>query len=171
MATDDDTLLLLRPKSTLLTKPAVRPAEGETAPEIGAWEDYDPLPKPGSPYLAAYARPGNKPELVLHVMLKDGVSKGYAWSNFDSVDSVPGNGPGQGPVLIVRFAGLEPTELHITGSNLGRLHACIGRQRVAWIREQPSKRGFDDVAARNDRAEVITAIAVRLWKPERRASE
>jgi hypothetical protein len=32
-------------------------------------------------------------------MLKDGYSKGYAWSNFDSVDTAHGDGPGRGPVL------------------------------------------------------------------------
>ena len=96
-------------------------------------------------------------------MLKDGFSKGYAWSNFDSVDTAPGDKPGRGPVLVVRFVGLEPTELRISGINLGKLHACIGRQRIAWIRERPSKRGFD----REDcPPEVIESIAVCRWKPQ-----
>ena len=173
---DDDLMLRTRPRSTLLpgpgSKAAVKPPEPETVAdgraETGPWEDYDPLPQAGSPYVA-YARPGNKPEMVLHVMLKDGFSKGYAWSNFDSVDTAPGDKPGSGPVLVVRFAGLVPTELRISGSNLGKLHACIGRQRIAWIREQPSARGFDGVAAPGGNAEVITSIAVRPWKPERPA--
>jgi hypothetical protein len=175
MAMDDDTLLRerTRPKSTLLPGPgsrmAVKPPEPEAANDVepGPWDDYDPLPQAGSPYMAAYARPGNKPEIVLHVMTKDGFSKGYAWSNFDSVDTAPGDKPGSGPLLVVRFAGLEPTELRISGSNLGRLLACIGRQRIGWIREQPSKRGFGDGAESNDRAEIIAGIAIRRWKPER----
>jgi hypothetical protein len=173
----DDSLLRNRPKSTLLPGPASKAAV--RAPEPEAWadggaepglpdDDVDPLPQPGSPYMA-YGRPGNKPELVLHVMSKDGFFKGYAWSNFDSVDTVPGDKPGSGPVIIVRFAGLVPTELRIVGSNLGKLHACIGRQRIGWIRERPSKRGFDAVAATGDRAEVIESIGVRQWKPDRRA--
>ena len=157
------------------SKVAVKPpqlepeAAASDVAEPGAWDDYDPLPQPGSPYLAAYSRAANKPEIVLHVMLKDGFSKGYAWSNFDSVDTAPGDKPGSGPVLVIRFAGLVPTELRITGSNLGKLHACIGRQRIAWIREQPAKRGFDGVAAQGEKAEVIASIAVRQWKPERPA--
>jgi hypothetical protein len=174
----DDSLLRSRPKSTLLPGPGskgVKPpgpetAAGDAGAEAGPWDDYDPLPQPGSPYIA-YARPGNKPEIVLHVMTKDGFSKGYAWSNFDSVDTAPGDGPGTGPVLVVRFAGLVPTELRISGSNLGKLHACIGRQRIAWIREQPSKRGFAAGVALGDKAETIASIAVNRWKPERVASE
>jgi hypothetical protein len=170
----DDSLLRSRPKSTLLpgpgSKAAVKPPEPDAetggGADVGHWDDYDPLPLPGSPYVA-YGRPGNKPETVLHVVLKDGFSKGYAWNNFDSVDTAPGDKPGTGPVLVVRFAGLVPTELRISGSNLGKLHACIGRQRIAWIREQPSKRGFEAVAGLGDRAEVIASITVRPWQPER----
>lgn len=174
MATDDN-LVRSRPQSTLLpgpgSKAAVKPPElvaaANDVAEPGPWDDFDPLPEPGSPYVA-YSRPGNKPELVLHVMTKDGFSKGYAWSNFDSVDVAPGDKPGSGPVLVVRFAGLVPTELRIScGRLLATLRACIGRQRIAWIREQPAKRGFDGVAAQGDRAEVIASIAVRQWKPER----
>ena len=170
----DDSLLRARPRSTLLPGPAGKAAAAPPpeaaafdAAEPGPWDDYDPLPQPGSPYAAAYSRASNKPEIVLHVLLKDGFSKGYAWSNFDSVDTSPGDRPGGGPVLVVRFAGLTPTELRISGRNLGKLHACIGRQRIAWIREQPSKRGFDAANALGDKAEVITGIAVVAWKPER----
>ena len=170
----DDSLLRSRPKSTLPTlhvgKAAAKPPEPEMMVndviEPGPWDDFDPLPQPGSPYVA-HARPSNKPETVLHVILKDGFSRGYAWSNFDSVDTAPGDKPGSGPVLVVRFAGLTPTELRITGSNLGKLHACIGRQRIGWIRELPSKRGFDAAPVLGDKAEVIASIAVNVWKPER----
>jgi hypothetical protein len=168
----DDNLMRSRPKSTLLPGPGSKAArapepEAELSEAAEPWDDYDPLPQAGSAYTAAYARPGNKPEMILHVMLKDGYSKGYAWSNFDSVDTVAGDQPGGGPVLVLRFAGLDPVELWISGSNLGKLLACIGRQRIGWIREQPSKRGFDTVAALGDKAEVIAGIAVKRWKPER----
>jgi hypothetical protein len=170
----DDNLMRSRPKSTLLPGPGSKvarapEAELSEAAEAGPWDDYDPLPQAGSPYMAACARPGNKPEIVLHVMLKDGFYRGFAWSNFDSVDTAPGDKPGSGPVLVARFAGLVPTELRISCSFLGKLHACIGRQRIAWIREQPSKRGFDAMAGLGDedKPEVITSIVVKRWKPER----
>jgi hypothetical protein len=175
----EDKLLRERPKSTLLPGPgskvAAKPPEPEAtasdAGEPGPWDDDDPLPEPGSAYVAACSRVSNKPEIVLHVMLKDGFSKGFAWSNFDSVDMVPGDNPGDDPVLVVRFAGLVPTELWISSNILGKLRACIGRQRIAWIREQPSKRGFDPKPALGDRAEIITSVAINDWKPKRPAAE
>ena len=177
MATDDDTLTRprSRPTSTLLPLPAraeAKPREPEAEPdgeaESGPWDDYDPLPLPGSPYTAAYARPGNKTETTLHVMLKDGSVKGYAWCNYDSVDFSPGDGPGNGPTVTLRFAGLVPTELRFTGKGLGKLHSCIGRQRIAWVREQPSKRGFG-LVGQSEPSEVVAHIAVRQWRPERQS--
>jgi len=50
---------------------------------------------------------------------------------------------------------------------LGKLHACIGRQTIAWMREQPSKRGFEGIAASVGKADIIASIAVRQWKPGR----
>ena len=181
MATHDDTLMRPKPKSTLLAEPASKAAAKPPEPQIvvnnaaaggdaGSWDDFDPLPQAGDPY-KAYARPGNKPEITLHVMLKDGFYRGFAWNNYDSVDVAPSDKPGGGTVLVVRFAGLVPTELRIScGRLLGTLHAAIGRQRIAWIRELPSKRGFGGIAAVPDHAEAITSIAVNRWKPERPAA-
>ena len=148
---------LVRPRTSLVRDEAVQPMPVD---------DYEPLPLPGSSYAAAYSRPGNKPEITLHVMLKDGYYRGFPWSNFDSVDTAPGDGPGSSPVIILRFAGLEPTELRISVTNLGMLLALIGRQRISWIREQPSKRGFPAVPSPNEPAEIITSIGVERWKPE-----
>lgn len=164
----------VRPQSTLVIEAgrARKPApEAEERPGADAppGDDFDELPQPGSTYGAAFSRPGNKPEPTLHVLLADGQFKGYAWSNFDSVDTETADHPGGGPVLVVRFAGLEPTELRISGRNLGRLHACIGRQRIVWIRELPSKRGFAGGPANDDKAEVITGIVIKRWKAERQA--
>jgi hypothetical protein len=167
----DDSLLRARPKSTLLPGPGSKAAmnrleDPDLEADGGPWDEFDPLPHAGTPYTAAYARPSNKPETVLHVLLRDGFSKGYAWSNFDSVDTAAGDKPGNGPVIILRFAGLAPTELWIAGTNSGKLLSCLGRQRIGWIRELPSKRGFEATAL-GDKAEIITSIDVRPWKPER----
>jgi len=171
----DDSLLRNRPKSTLLpgwgNKVAARPPELEPEArtddsESGRGDDVESLPKADSPYTAAYSRPSNKPELALHVFLRDGFSKGFAWSNFDSVDTAPGDQPGGAPIVVVRFAGLTPTELRICISPLDRLLALIGRHRIAWIREAPSTRGFPRDATAGAPMEVITAIAVQRWKPE-----
>lgn len=172
----EDSLMRPRPKSTLLPGPGSKAAAKPPEPEVvvnnvaepGPWDDFDPLPQPGDPY-KAYARPSNKPEILLHVMLKDGFFRGFAWSNLDSVDTVSSESPGVGPVLVLRFAGLMPTELRLCGSNLGKLHALVGQNRIVWIREHPSRRGFDGAGARDDKAEVITGVIIVPWKRKREA--
>ena len=147
-------------------KPPELVASASDAGAAGSWDDIDPLPQPGDPY-KAYSRLSNKPEIMLHVMLKDGYFRGFAWSNLDSVDTVSSGSAGVGPVLVLRFAGLVPVELRLCGSNLGKLHAYLGQNRIAWIREHPSRRGFDGAGGKDDKAEVITGIIIMPWKPER----
>src|SRR5438309_219178 len=90
------------PRSTLVAPAAARRPEADES--AGAdrpdWDDLDFLPPPGSPYVA-YGRPSNQPEITLHVLLKDGHWRGFAWSNFDSVDTAAADGPGGGPVLVL----------------------------------------------------------------------
>ena len=135
MATDDEKLrrVPLRPKvSSLLPPSGKAPAKPAEASDASITEttagDYDTLPLPGSAYTEAYSRPTNKPEITLHVLLRDGSYRGFAWSNFDSVDMLPGDKAGSGRVIILRFAGMVPTELRLTGWNLGYLYTCLGRQ-------------------------------------------
>jgi hypothetical protein len=165
MATrDDDTVVRMPKRSTLMPPDRKSVPEAEEAAAMPLVDDVDPLPEADTMPYVAYRRPGNKPEITLHVLFKDGSWRGFAWSNFDSVDmvTVPG-----GLVLVLRFNGLEPTELRLCGGNLGRLHALIGQNRIAWIREHPSLRGFGGAATADDKAEVITGIIPSLWKPAR----
>ena len=170
-----DSLAKKRPQSTLLPPAGaaamVKPVEPEpeTAAgdgELGQGDDFDPLPQPGDPYVKAYATTRSGLTTTLHVLLATGVYRGFAWSNYDSVDMVPGDKPGSGPVMLLRFAGLVPTELRISGSNPGMLHACLGRQRVLWIRERPASRGFAAGANRGGPADAIESINVNPWQPE-----
>ena len=163
----------VQPRSTLAAPAAARKPAPEAEPEAGpaqsAGEALELLPQPDSDYVA-YGRPSNKPEITLHVLLKDGYWRGFAWSDYAGVGTAPPDSPGSGPVLVVRFAGLEPIELRIVGRNLGKLQVCIGNHRIVWIRELPSDRGFP-AAARDDRSEVITRIVIRPWEPERQADK
>ena len=163
----------VQPRSTLAVPAAARRPQPEAAEtpgvELATGGDSDPLPDADSPYVA-YGRPSNKPEITLHVMLRDGYWRGFAWSNYDSVEMVAPERAGAGPVLVLRFAGLMPAELWISGCNLRKLHVLLGQNRIAWMREVPSKRGFDGAAANRDTAEVITRIIPRPWKPDRGAN-
>jgi len=102
----------------------------------------DPLPKASDPY-QAHARVANKPLLTLSFLLKDGTTvRGFTYANFDSIDRLAGDAPGGGPVIVMRFAGLAPTEVRIEGRNLNTLYAYLSQHRIFWVRERGSGRDF-----------------------------
>jgi hypothetical protein len=115
----------------------------------------DFLPKPGDAY-QAFGRPGNKPELTLYCLRKDGFFQGFAWHTYDSIRMMPADKPGEGPILAVRFAGAVTTDVIIRGRNLGDLPIYLGQNRLLWVREMAAERDFFEQAAT-----VITSIEFR----------
>ena len=134
------------------------PVEVAAADDPGKPGDGDVLPQPGDPY-QAFGRVGTKPEATLHLLLKDGHYRGFSWSYFDSIDLLSQGGANGGPVVVVRFGGLMPTEVRISGQNLGRMHVYLGQNRLAWLRELPKGKILGD---RN--APSITAIELVTLK-------
>jgi hypothetical protein len=115
----------------------------------------DPLPKPGDPY-KAHARAANKPLLSLLFVQKDGVSvRGFSYGNLDTIDRLPGDKPGSGPVLVLRFTGLTPTEVRLSGRNLATLFVYLSQHRVAWLRELQADRDFSD-----DAVAVVSGMSI-----------
>jgi hypothetical protein len=107
----------------------------------------DPLPKAGDPY-RAHSRAGNKPLLTVSFLLRDATSsRGFSYATFDSIDLLPSPTPSGGPVIVIRFAGLAPTEIRIEGRNLSTLHAYLGEHRVAWVRERGGRDFLEESAA------------------------
>src|SRR5487761_2116449 len=83
-------------------------------------EKADPLPRPGDDY-RANARHGNKPEMTLHFVTRDFAYEGFSYADFERVRLVPGDKPGSGPVLILRFNGSEITDVMVEGRHLHSL--------------------------------------------------
>lgn len=106
-----------------------------------AGERTDPLPQPGRPY-KMHARHGNKPEMTLHFVLKDFSYEGFSYADFERVRLVPGEKPGSGPVLIVRFHGSEIMDVLIEGRHLHSLYHWIGLHGVSWVWEHPGPAEF-----------------------------
>lgn len=133
-------------------------AHSET-PEHGGQvpERDDPLPRPGDTY-RANARHGNKPEMTLHFVLKDFTYEGFTYADVERVRLVPGDKPGSGPVLIVRFSG--GVEVRIEGRHLHSLYHWIGLHGVAWVWEHPGSSDFADEAE-----PIIRKITIK--EPER----
>jgi hypothetical protein len=142
MAMDDDLLERVRPRSTLLDlKPvAVRKPEpdapGGLAPDLPAMDDLVPLPQPGDAY-KAYARPENKSLLMVRFLLRDASVEGFAYSDLRHTRMGPGDDPGGGPVLVLRFVEAVITEVRIEGRHLDVLADLLAYHRVAWLRELP----------------------------------
>ncbi len=56
----------------------------------------------------------------------------------------------------MRFAGITPTEVMISGRIIDRLYDYIGQHRVPWVRELPPKRDFREAGET-----VITGISIK----------
>lgn len=118
-------------------------------------DDVLGLPGPSDAYKAR-SRPANRPVPSLHLILADASSRGFSYHNLDTVDLVPAKEPGRGPALVLRFAGIVPQEITITGRKLEVIRDYIGYHRLAWLWQLPPSRDF--VA---DGEEVITEITIR----------
>lgn len=155
---DDDTVVTLRPKSTLIVDNG---KEGRKPSQSGGAEtsdDFASLPQPGSAYDAAYSRSSNKPVPTLRLVIGDTI-RGLPYANYDSIDWLVSVDPGASPAIVMRFTGLIPREAVITGRNLLKLYDLLSHHRVAWVRELPKGRDFKDNAAT-----VVTGIAVNRIK-------
>jgi hypothetical protein len=139
-------ILGLADGSPSVAEPAALPPETAFLDELPPLEELSPLPKPGDPY-KAHSRASTSTLATLHVLLADASVKGFSYGNFDSIDLLPSKEPGGGPVIVVRFAGLVPSELLIVGRNLDLLHVQLGYYRIAWIRELPTQGNFSDKTA------------------------
>jgi hypothetical protein len=114
-------------------------------------EKHDPLPRPGDAY-RVHGRRGNKPELTLHFVTKDYGYEGFSYADLGRMRLVPGNEPGGGPVLILRF---NDTEVSIEGRHLPSLYNWIGLHLLPWVWEHPSPAEFAD-----EKATLISRISI-----------
>ena len=144
-------------KSTLLSmldRPAAEAERaGKTEPETQTEDESDNLPGPEEGY-AACSRLDNKPQLMLCLLKADDSVKSYSYSDLRSIDLQPGNKPGNGPGLVLRFVGVA--EVRIEGRRLRTLVDCLRRHRIGWLRELPAGRDF-----RDGNAMVITRMEVK----------
>jgi hypothetical protein len=115
----------------------------------------DLLPRAGESY-QAHALHGNKPEMMIHFVLRDFSYEGFSYADCERIRLVPGEKPGSGPVLIMRFNGSVVTEVLIEGRHLQTVYHLIGLHQVPWLWEHPSPADFTD-----DKATLIKRITFR----------
>jgi hypothetical protein len=144
---------ILNAEDTPPPVPEAKPVD-EIEGKPPALEALIPLPQPGDPYEAAYARPGPVPLPTLRFLKGEGI-RGLPYANLDSIDWLPSEKPGGSPSIVLRFSGLIPREAIIAGRHLLKLYDLLAYHRVAWVRELPPGRDFRDV-----KETVITGITL-----------
>jgi hypothetical protein len=134
-----------RRKSTLLSILDNPPAETERAgkpeTETQAPDEPDSLPAPGEGYRAC-SRPDNKPQLMLSLLKADDSVRCLSYGDLRWVDLKPGDKPGSGPGLVLRFVGVA--EVRIEGRRLRTLVDDLRRHRIGWLCELAEGRDFRD---------------------------
>jgi hypothetical protein len=126
--------------------------------EVTAADDADTLPGLEDDY-AACSRPDNKPQLMLSLLKADESVKSLSYSDLRWIDLKPGDKPGNGPGLVLRFVGVA--EVWVEGRCLRPLVDNLRRHRIGWLRELPAGRDFRDANTM-----VITHLDVREVETE-----
>jgi hypothetical protein len=155
--------LAVKPRSTLLTAisrgESARPPEPAHGGGDGGGPDdperSDPLPRPGTPYMA-HARRTAKPQMTLFFVGKGYLPDGFSYANLERVWLEESEQQGSGPVLVARFAGSVVTEVTIEGRHMHTLCNAIGMHLMPWVWEHPSPRDFTD-----DNATVVRKITFK----------
>lgn len=162
----DKVIDLERPKSSLLdaigrtprsqANPAIDPVSEPTPdPSMLALEEMSPLPQASDAY-EPHSRMVSRPLATIFFLGKAQLPDGFAYSGFERARLIPGERPGGGPSLVIRFNGSVIYEVLIEGQNLLWLCSAIGRHVIQWVREHPSGRADID-----DKAVFIRRINVR----------
>ena len=120
-------------------------------------DKLSPLPGPGDPY-KAFARPSHQMLTTLFVIRGD-EKRGFPFGDLDGPDMLPGESANQGPVIVMRFARIFPTEVILIGRNLDELYNYLGDHRIRWVRCLPEGKMIKDRDV-----PVITEIVVRPLK-------
>lgn len=99
--------------------------------KLGGTQDTDlELPDPKDEY-KAYARVSGKPVFTLHFILgKDGLVS-FQYKDLDSNTSIKMTDRGQ--AITLRFGGIKPVEIVITGRSLFKLYDYIHQHRMPWV--------------------------------------
>jgi hypothetical protein len=143
----------LAPTTVQPAAPHVMPdeKEAELPAAIAEPDQADPLPRPGSPYIA-HARQTSRPQVALFLVGRDGLPRGFPYADLRQFDMVASTEPGKGPVILLRFM---EREVRIEGRELHSLYHQIGTHRMPWVWEMPGRSDRHGEAAT-----VVTKITV-----------
>lgn len=67
---------------------------------------------------------------------------GFSYANLETVDLLALDDPGQGPNIVLCFAGITASEVRLSGRNLDLLYQLLCDQGTRRIRERATSRDF-----------------------------
>lgn len=120
-----------------------------------AGKKSDPRPRPGDAYrpCARFMNRLEERQTMLHFIARDCTPTGFPYANLDGIRFEKSGQPGGGLDLVVRFAGVKPTEACLAGRNLDGIYDWIAAGTLPWVWERP-----DGIYREDDTATVITRI-------------
>jgi hypothetical protein len=115
----------------------------------------DPRPKPGEAYrpCARFMNRLEERQTTLHFIAGDCTPTGFPYANFDGIRFERSGEPGGGLDLVVRFAGVKPTDVRLAGRHLGDIYDMIAAGTLPWVWERP-----EGIYREDDTATVVTGI-------------
>src|SRR5579864_7568381 len=98
-----------------------------TPPELPLSEEELELPALNGRTYVPHARPANKPLYSIHFLNPAGNVTSFQYVHLDSHSTYAAE------CVTLKFLGMEPVRVVITGRNLWRLYDYIHQHRIAWI--------------------------------------
>jgi len=105
------------------------------------------LPSLTSDEYQPFARAANKPLFSVHFLTAKGEMRSFQYLHLDSGSTFTGD------AIAIRFLGMQPINVRVTGRNLRRLYDYLHQHRVSWVLAVAPGRDFA-----KDGQPVITAI-------------
>lgn len=145
-------------------KQAPPPPPGGGQPP-GGEEDTERFPQAGDPYephsaFSSRLKNRNRRSVgprMLHFLDEQCWSIGFSYGDLRQMSWKPGDKPGDGPQLVLRFIESKITDVVIQGRNLEEMRHGISEGHILWVRTLPAS-GIQVLA---DGDPVITAIVFR----------
>jgi hypothetical protein len=130
--------------------PHLRSVLRNNAPEQ-AGDDESGLPSLADGEYQAFARPANKPVHAIHFVNPKGEVRSFQYVHLDSDSRF------ENERVVLRFLGMEPTRIVISGRNLWRAYDYIHQHRLTWIMAAAREFAADGQA-------IVTNVSFTLLK-------
>lgn len=126
----------------LSERPRLVPPDATEAERVELAKKSDPLPEsPNEKYRphAGFVNHLQSEQRTFHCVMKDCSYRGFPYASYDGIELKPGDKPGSGLDVKVRFSGSDGiTVVTLSGRNLRFVYTCISLGILSWVWELPT---------------------------------